>query len=232
MLFRSPDNKLIRYFGTGPLPENLKQGAPVGITRVFESRGVNDTTGVYQFLDSHGNFTTTPNTATDFRGIVNTAFPRLYGGLENTFRYGNIGLTIFLQFVKSVAPNNALGQPPGPGYRFTNQPLTVLGRWQKRGDIATVERYSSDLSLNGSFEAEQQSTAGYSDASYVRLKNIVVDWQASPRILRTLRVKDLKWFADAQNLLALTRFHGFDPETGNNVLPQLRMITTGVQISL
>jgi hypothetical protein len=226
-----PDNKLLKYFGT-VLPAGLQQGLPLGVKRVFVAKGVNAETGLYQFVDSHHNLTTSPNSATDQLGIVSVNFPKAHGGVENTFRYHTVELTVFLQFVKTVGMNNRFGAAPMPGYRYTNQALTVLGRWRKPGDAATVERYGTDPRLIGSFLAEQLSTAAYSDASYIRLGNFTLDWQASPALLRSLHVSELKWYVSAQNLLTITRFQGFSPETGNNVLPQLRMVTTGLQVTL
>ena len=48
-----------------------------------------------------------------------------------------------------------------------------------------------------------------------------------------LKLKNLRLFVLGQNLLTITNYKGLDPETLNvNVLPPLRVIAFGVQVSL
>jgi hypothetical protein len=227
--FTRPKNQLVRYAGTGPLPSDLVVGGPLEITHVYLAGGVNKTSGLYQFKDSKGGLTTAPSTATDLLGVVNTSFPRYYGGVENSLSYGNIEFSIFFQLVGALAANLATGLPPGAGFTGVNQPHTVLGRWREPGNITNIERYGTGLA--SSFFEEQLSTAAYSNASFWRLKNVAFSWKLMA-LAHRLRMKELRFFVHGENLVTFTKFLGLDPQTGNSVLPPLRIVTGGVDFSI
>ena len=224
-----PHNKLLKYYGD--LPSYLLIGKPLNSTMVYHFAGVDPDSGVYQFRDATGQLTTTPSAQTDQTGLINTAFPVWYGGFDNEVGYKSFTLKIFFQFVKATAANDRLGQNPLPGTPY-DQPVYVLRRWQKPGDITDVERFSSNTTLDNSFLYAQQSNAYYSSNEYARLKNLSLSWQAPPGPLRKMRVRELRLYANVQNLLTLTKFHGLDPETGNASVPLLRMLTFGAHMGL
>ena len=224
-----PHNKLLKYYGD--LPSYLLIGKPLNSTRVYQFAGVDPDAGVYQFRDATGKLTIAPNPLTDQTGLINTAFPVWYGGLDNEVGYKSFTLKVFFQFVKAMAANEKFGQNPPPGTPY-NQPAYVLRRWQKPGDITDVERFNANYSLSNSLLYAQQSNAYYSSNAYARLKNLSLSWQAPPGPLRKMRVRELRLYANVQNLLTLTKFHGLDPETGNASVPLLRMVTFGARMGL
>jgi len=50
------------------------------------------------------------------------------------------------------------------------------------------------------------------DASYIRLKNIQLSYDFSSRLLKTIKVKRLRVYVSATNLLTITDYSGYDPE--------------------
>src|SRR5665648_73326 len=50
------------------------------------------------------------------------------------------------------------------------------------------------------------------DASYLRLKNIQISYPISGAYLNKVGIKQIKIFANAQNLLTFSKFKEFDPE--------------------
>jgi TonB-linked SusC/RagA family outer membrane protein len=222
-----PKNKLVAYYGQ--IPSYLIVGKPLGFTRAFHFLGVNPTTGVYQFADSHGNATSTPNSDTDNDVLINTAFPKYYGGFQNTVRYKKIQLSFLFQFVNKVSSNYIFGQGV-PGVQFTNQPVAVLSRWQKTGDMTSVQRFNSNFDLFAQYAYASNSDANYRNTAYARLKNLSISWQAPDKFLRRIGFQDLNIYIQGQNLLTVTKYKGFDPESGNGGLPPLKIITIGTQI--
>jgi hypothetical protein len=111
---------------------------------------------------------------------------------------------------------------------ISNQPISVLDRWQKPGDNAVVGRFSTGL-LGDIFNV---SDAWYSyDASYVRLKNVSLSWQMPVNWLKKVRLQNVRLYTHAQNLATITRYRGLDPETMSlATLPPLQTITVGCQI--
>ena len=116
---------------------------------------------------------------------------------------------------------------------FSNQRVDVLNRWQKTGDIASIQRFTSRSSLNSSLSNAGSSDAAYSDASYLRLKNLSLSWQLPEKWIHKSHLQNCRFYLQGQNLLTFTNYKGLDPETQSlSSLPPLRLITVGIQVGL
>jgi len=202
---------------------------------------VDPATGLFQFADKNGKPVSTPNILTDRTEIINTAYPTLYGGIENSITYKGFQLDFLFQFTKQTAINYFFGNSPG---KFSsgatvsavgNQPIYVLGRWQRQGDVTNIQKFSSTYSpLSAVYSTF--TDAAYMDASYIRLKNISLSKSLSEKWVHKFKVQDLKIFLQAQNVLTITSFKGLDPEVINSsspsAMPPLRVIIFGFKISL
>jgi hypothetical protein len=110
----------------------------------------------------------------------------------------------------------------------------VLDRWQKTGDNPLVQRYNQSLgsSIFKAYSFMTQSDAVWTDASFIRLKNISLSWQLPSKIRQKLRLQNARIYTQAQNLFTILTYKGSDPETRSlTSLPPLRMITAGCQLT-
>jgi TonB-linked SusC/RagA family outer membrane protein len=232
-----PRNKLIAFPGleNSSYASLLIIGQPISISKYLHYAGVDPTTGIYTIIDANGKPTTNPSYPADLISIY-SPFPKYYGGLQNSFSYNSLQLDIFFQFTKQKGPNSlfasTLGPSPGqfqPG--SSNQPVTVLNRWKAPGDHAVVQSFSTEYPP--SFYNAIGSDATYSDASYIRLKNISLSWQLPADWLKKVHMQYAKVYVQGQNLLTITHYKGLDPETLSvATLPPLRMLAAGLQIGL
>jgi TonB-linked SusC/RagA family outer membrane protein len=228
-----PKNKLIAFdnLENSAYANSLIIGKPLTIRKVYHFLGVDPVSGIYQFADSHGNPTTSPNGLADNTEIINTA-PEFYGGLGNHFKYKGIELDILFQFVKQKGPNYFFGTFV-PGVANTNQPSSVLGRWRNNGDITQIQKYNSTYSLIDPYFNAAGSDAAIADASFIRLKNLSLSWELPAHLMQRIHLKTCKLFAQGQNLLTISKYKGLDPETKSTTsLPPLKIITIGLQVSL
>ncbi|SEW37111.1 TonB-linked outer membrane protein, SusC/RagA family [Chitinophaga sp. YR573] len=228
-----PQNKLIRFknLEKSSSYNNLIINEPVTISRYFHFAGVDPNTGKYQFFDKENNSTTTPNSSTDKNVLIDLA-PKYYGGLNNSLSYRGIQLDILLQFVKQLGSTVFFGNII-PGKFNVNQPLSIINRWQKNNDAKSIQKYSTKNDLLTPYFNAKQSDRSYSDASYIRLKNIALSWQLPNKWKQRLSMDNCRVYIQCQNLLTVTNYLGLDPETRNsNVLPPLRTITFGIQVTL
>jgi len=80
------------------------------------------------------------------------------------------------------------------------------------------------------------------DASYLRLKTVALGYNFNKTLLNRIRIKGLRVYAAAQNLITWTRYTGMDPEVSayNSALtpgfdfstyPRSRTITFGARIT-
>ncbi|XHR94992.1 hypothetical protein ACFJIV_32955 [Mucilaginibacter sp. UC70_90] len=207
-------------------------GQSISSRLVYHYLGVDPQTGVYQFQDvnNDGKY----NQA-DRNTLVNTD-PKFYGGFQNSVSYKNFQLDIFFEFKKQTGVNylsNLAGTVPG--YKYYNQPVIVLSRWQNPGDIANIQKFTSagGLALTASNLYLRSSNAIYSDASYIRLKNVSLSYSIPQQILKKLHVANCRVYLQGQNLLTMTNYVGADPENQSLfVLPPLRTVTAGIQLTL
>lgn len=224
-----PKNKLISFpnLASSSYASGLIIGQPITIQKVYHFGGVNPNTGIYQFVDSHGNLTTTPDGSTDNTVIINTS-PKFYGGITNKFQYGNIQLEFLLYFVKQIGQNYYFGNADNAAFN-KNQPDYLINRWQKPGDISSIQRYNSDYSLIDPYFNVIQSDAAFSDASYIRLKNIALSYVIPKQWIK----KPCTVYVHGQNVFTVTNYKGLDPENLTvNSLPPLRTVTLGIRVAL
>jgi TonB-linked SusC/RagA family outer membrane protein len=235
-----PRNKLVKFPGlaNSSYAYTYVLGKSLSVRKLYQSGGVNDSSGIYQWYTAKGQVSSNPTYPSDQTYLLNLD-PVYYGGFDNTFSFRGFQLDIFLQFVKHIEGNNFENFGFVPGYfsgafNTGNQPASVLRAWQKPGDRSTIQQYNSNLSLYQYWSTANSGSAAYSNASFVRLKNVSLSWQLPENTLKRLHLKQISFYAQGQNLLTFTRFTGLDPETNGNILslPPLRVITFGIRCRL
>lgn len=220
-----PRNKLLRFDGleSSPFANRYEVGKPLTIVKLYNALGVDQETGLYTFEDYNGDGNIS---SLEDRQFIEDRAPRFFGGLGNTLTYGKLSLDVFFQFKKQKAFDQ-LAFGATPGFRG-NAPVELLDRWQEVGDMAPIQRASGGLAPDvdlGTFQ--QLSNAAFSDASFVRLRNISLN-HGLGRLDNGMQVNV---YLQGQNLWTWTRYRGPDPEQpSNSRLPQLRQISLGLQV--
>jgi TonB-linked SusC/RagA family outer membrane protein len=210
-------------------------GQPLSAAFYFHFLGVDPATGIYQFEDHNGNPTSTPDNDLDRTVLIDLA-PKFYGGVQSSLSYRDFQLDFLLSFVKQIAQNQGFGfnLPGGGNNGRGNQLADLLDRWQKPGDISAIQRFSTNRSdVFQAFQTIRESDAAWSDASYVRLKNVSLSWQVPETWNKRMHLMNCNLFLQGQNLWTFTRYKGLDPETkSSTTLPPLRVITIGLKAIL
>jgi len=223
-----PRNKLVNYPGIekSPYAYTYVVGQPLSIQFLLHHTGVDPQTGFYQVASKTGDGTNA-STAQDLYP-VQTVTQSYFGGIENSFHYKRIQLDFLIQFVKQVG-YNYLQSFAVPGTQ-QNQPVEVMGRWQKPGDNVSIQQFTTYDPHNTYFNY-QYSDAAFSDASFVRLKNVVLSYTLGESFRKKVHLENARIYMQCQNLLTITSYKGLDPETQGLSLPPLRTITAGIQLT-
>lgn len=221
-------NKLVSFPGLAgsTYANQYRIGKPLGIKLAYEALGVDPQTGLYEFRDFNGDGRITA--IEDKQKVIDTT-PEFFGGLQNSLSYKNWQLDFLFQFVSQTGANyNATSGWPGGA---SNLPAGLLDRWQHTGDIKPVQQYTTGANADAYDAAIKytQSTAAYSDASYIRLKNISLSYTLPAQALKNI---SCRLYVQAQNLLTITHFKGLDPENqSTSALPPLRVVSFGTQLN-
>ncbi|WP_049815593.1 SusC/RagA family TonB-linked outer membrane protein [Niastella koreensis] len=229
-----PKNKLVSFpnLSTSTYASRLIVGEPIDVLSNYHYLGVAPGSGDYLFSDRNGHPVLEPNTATDRTSLIST-FQKLYGGFQNNLTYKSIQLDFLFQFVSQVGYNDVSfwngSRYPGMFTRGnSNQPVTVLGRWQKVGDKASVAKFST-----GEVATVLDSDHRYTNASFIRLKNLAFYWSLPQKWVDKVHFRSFRIYLHGQNLLTITNYKGLDPETQSMTsLPPLRIWTIGFQAGL
>lgn len=227
-----PNNKLVSYpdFQLSPYANYWVVGQSIGTIRLYKFGGVDPQTGLYQFVNSKGELTPEPQFQADRTEYVNLN-PRFYGGLQNRIAYKGIELEFFLYFTKKMGRNVVYNFIPG--YINENQPVAVMKRWRKPGDVTGIQRFGGYGQLNAAYYLALDSEQNYLDASYIRLSNLSLAYNFQPVLLSKTGLKQLRVYLQGQNLATFTKYQGADPETmALEVVPPIQVFTAGLQLSL
>jgi TonB-dependent starch-binding outer membrane protein SusC len=120
----------------------------------------------------------------------------------------------------------------------SNHGRQVLDAWSPTNTNSKIPALTN---TNASFD-KQNSSYYVSSGSFVRLKSIVLGYSVPKTFLRSLKMSNLRIFVQAQNILTLTPFDGYELETLNadlstlgvsyiNAYPHTKGVTAGLNLS-
>jgi TonB-linked SusC/RagA family outer membrane protein len=228
-----PSNKLVSFpsLGSSSYYATYVVGQSLTVQKKLKFLGVDPATGVYSYEDfDKDGMISTPG---DLQ-VTGDLDPDFYGGFSNRLAWKNFSLDFLFQFTRQEGTNYLAFESTTPAGFLYNQPTLVLNRWQKAGDVTDVQRFGATAS-SPVFTAAYRLSASdglYSDASFVRLKNVVLAWMLPAELLRKIKLDGARIYAEAQNLFTITGYKGTDPETQNFYrLPPLQTVAFGIQLN-
>lgn len=227
------DNKLVSFpnLSSSSYSQSLVEGQSISIVKGFHFTQIDPKSGIPLFSTASGGNTTTPTALSDYV-VMGKTIPDFFGGLSNTLSYNGIQLNFLFQFVKQQGYEPAWW--PG-ATRFT--PIDALNHWEKSGDISNNPVPSTTNTNNDAGKAANaygNSDRFWSDASYIRLKNVMLSYDL-PRIwMDKIKFTQVRVYIQGQNLWTITNYKGSDPEITSRsyVIPTLKTICAGLQVSL
>ena len=211
--FTIPKNKLVSFPGlsNSSYAYSYVEGKSLSTFYGFHLTGVDPTAGIYTFQDVNkdGNYG-----SEDYIASWNLD-PKFYGGMSNDINYQNWELSFFIEFKKQIGfnYNNYPIYNFSPGSMY-NLPVIMLQRWQRPGDHANIQQFTE--SYTPALDAQyifSISDGRFSDASYVRLKNVWLAYNFSKFLKDKLHLENFRIYLAGQNLLTITGYQGSDPET-------------------
>ncbi|OIN55940.1 SusC/RagA family TonB-linked outer membrane protein [Arsenicibacter rosenii] len=195
--------------------------------------------GDYKYQDANGDGTIT---AAD-RTIVGNPWPDFTWGFGNRFSYKNLTLNISVNGSQGNEIYFQGGEVSLNGAGVQNQLGVMADRWRS-ADNPGAGRYSRAIRNDYAFGFSAGTTKYLFDGSYVRIRNVNLNYAFPNALTKKLRLQALSLYADVTNLYTFTKYPGYDPEgstTGDNVArsgidffayPNPRTYTLGLRVSL
>lgn len=221
---------------SGQTKEIYEINYPVSAFWAYSFNGLDPETGypTFNYLDGSNG-----ENYTDFLVYAGTRDPSMTGGVNLNIRYKSIGLTSQFAavlggktFLSNPYANFVSGRMPR---EFTNLPKELINRWKKPGDELYTDIPS--VFIDGAYMLNIKDPSGYesnniytawasSDTrlvskSFLRCRNISLNWYVPKNILKHIKAQNLTLSASATNLfvLASSKYKGFDPELQTEKMP-------------
>nr|WP_317632704.1 TonB-dependent receptor [uncultured Flavobacterium sp.] len=220
-----PKNKLIAFpnLAESTYANQYVIGQSTSVRKVYHLLGVNKETGLFEFEDVNkdGKIDVDDRTTMINLGI------KMFGGLQNQFKYKNWNVDFLWQFAKQNTYT--------PDYNISS-----LGRGVNRN--RKLNDYFSDTNLDAFYQqpaSESNSSANQAfnnyklsdgvitDASFLRLKSLQLQYKCSEILKSKL---DMSIYLQGYNLITITKFWGSDPESTLGHLPALRTFAIGFSL--
>lgn len=152
------------------------------------------------------------------------------GGFSTNFSWKDFGLAADFSWIgdRYIFINeryytrntyNLLGQ--------SNFETCMLDIWTEPGQVTDIPKYGTPIYFD---------TGRYSNASFMRLKNLTLTYKIPASVLGGQKVvSDAKVYVTGRNLLTFTGFEGYDPEVGysnatSGMYPNSRQVVVGAEI--
>ncbi len=169
------------------------------------------------------------------RTIIGSPLPKFTFGFNNTFRYKNFDLNIFINGSYGNDVLNYLAiKLTNMKSTWTNQLNSVNDRAQLvpidpskvyadggawYDDITNIRVSNPGTKmpaarLNDPNDNDRISDRYIEDGSYIRIKNIALGYTFPKKWLKPIHVENLRLYCNIQNLHTFTKYKGYDPEIG------------------
>ena len=191
-------------------------------------------------LDGNGDATgqkeTTKNYSEASRYELGKSIPDYYGSITNTFTlFKDISFSFQLYWsLGGKIYNSLMEQTMNDGTRYGLQlNKKVLESWRKPGDITDVPQF---IYSNAS-QSNAISSRFLEDGSFMRLRNVNLSYSLPKSLINKIKLEAASVFINGDNIFVLTKYEGNDPEQGlsgttaTNLVPNVRTVTFGVNIS-
>jgi TonB-linked SusC/RagA family outer membrane protein len=230
-----PKNNIIKEFQGIELTSyatKYKVGESKNIVWGYKYTGINPENGapVVEDLDESGTITSAGD-----KQFLRDTDPDYYGGLHNSFRYGNLQLDVFFYFVKRPFAEGYLKTYYYPlGYAGKNIPRKyATGYWTPENPNASLPGLTTTTTSDigyAYYYYYTESDAFYSDASYISLKNIALAYTLPKALTKKLKAENIRIYVRGENLATWTKFDEWNPETKSSI-PPFRTVTAGITLT-
>jgi len=246
-------NKILNLAGTGSISSGLVVGEPIRAFYGYQAEGIFQT---QQQVDAHakqsggviapGDLMYKDISGPDGKpdGVIDgndrvylgSPFPKTTFGFTLGAGWKGFNVSGFFQGalgVKNYVQGFELGSLQQAN--IGNPTTALLDAWTPTNTSATFPRLWSTYTQNN--PQSFVSSFWVRNASYLRLKNLLVSYTLPSKSLEKLGVRGVKIYYSGQNILTFTSFYKWvDPETsaGNNAYgsyPQLKTNTVGIEVT-
>ncbi|MBD5317297.1 MAG: TonB-dependent receptor [Bacteroides sp.] len=205
-----------------------KVGHDAGALYSVRYAGVDPRDGQQQWIDCDGNLTKEYNQERDAVLLGKSLYAPWGGGFGTDLRWKGISLKAdFTWAAKKYMLNNDLYFCQNSNFATDfNQTTKMLDVWTEPGQVTDIPAYGQALQFDDRW---------VENASFVRLKNLTIQYSFPAALLSKLYLQSLNVHFTGRNLLTFTGYTGYDPEPETNIVafyyPNTRQYEIGLDVT-
>ncbi len=159
--------------------------------------------------------------------VITATDPKWFGSVSTKMEYKNFDLLADVYIVEGSMKNN-------PYLSSFNEGGTLQSvRNGIKVDYWTPENPSNTYPRpNYSAAPANISSLGLRDASFVRLRTVMLGYTVQQSMLRKLKLSGVRVYVTASNLFTITKYKSYSPENNPNEFPDTKSFTFGLNIGL
>ena len=218
----------VREYEMANTSRKLVVGHDVGEYYINRFAGVNPVNGDALWYTRDGELTTELRDE-DKVMIGKSQFAPWEGGFGTSLDWKGLSLSAQFSWVADrwMINNDRYFNESNGRFASYNQSRRLLDRWKQPGDVTDIPRHGVFTEFDSRL---------LEDASFLRLKNLMLSYSFPRELLRKTRVfSGIRIYAQAQNLFTVTPFSGLDPESPYNIYiaqyPTARQFTFGLDLT-
>lgn len=187
----------------------------------------------YKDLNGNGEFDAGDRT------FVGNPNPDFFGGMDNTFSYQNLSLSVFMNFATGNKLFNTARNLYSRGVPFVQNFAEAADFWTPNNpsEVPRPSQGGTTTTL-----ATTASTRFLEDASYLRIKNVALTYSLPGSAFKNSFIESTQFTISGINLWTFTKYTGLDPETSSresllsagidySPYPNTKQYNLGVKIS-
>ncbi|WP_445737381.1 SusC/RagA family TonB-linked outer membrane protein [Mariniflexile sp.] len=187
----------------------------------------NASPGDFRWVDTNGDGSITD----DDKTFIGSPIPKLTFGLTLNADYKGFDILVFAQGVSGNKIFQGLRRLDIPTANYSS---VALSRWTGEGTSNDFPRLV-DSDPNGNFS--KASDFYLENGDFLRLKTVQIGYTLPSSVTSTIGAEKLRLYVTGENLATLTKYTGYDPEIGGNILgidrgyyPQARSFMFGINL--
>ncbi|MBI1342281.1 MAG: SusC/RagA family TonB-linked outer membrane protein [Terrimonas sp.] len=191
----------------------------------------------------------------DDKSIIGVAQPKIFGGLNQQFRYKNFDLSIFVNYQIGNDVLNANKLEFTNGYQPNANMLAInLDRWRTvdgQGNVVTDPVELAKLNANAKLWSPSTTSTSFvlhswavEDGSFLRINNITLGYNILQSLVKRIKFQNARAYFTVNNVAVITNYSGYDPEVSTrrrtpetpgvdySAYPRSRSFIFGINFSL
>ena len=152
--------------------------------------------------------------------------PKFGGSVNLGVTYKSFDLSMLVVGVVRNAYNNSKFYTDFFQLWTGNHSTNLLNAWTPQNSNSTIPALTA-VNLN---DEGRVSEYYIEDGSYMKLKNVVLGYTLPKTITEKLKIRNLRVYVQAQDLLTITKYKGADPEGLGYPYPLPRTLTVGLNL--